>query len=136
MCAPEIAETSGFNHCQVCGAEQIDRDKFCRRCGAGQSRGLGLSNCKTDSGVVADDAGAPGYATASLSGGAAPRRSYSGPLINIVTQQLSEQTSSFRANRLAMLLIGILVAAPLWLMIVLLSPLDAYVAAKDLAKHV
>ncbi|HEY6399861.1 MAG TPA: hypothetical protein VI479_00540 [Blastocatellia bacterium] len=134
MCAPEIEETRGFNHCQGCGAAQIDRDKFCRRCGVSQSRGVGLSNYKTDSGAVA--AVAHGYATAPLSGGAAPRRPYSGQLINIMTQQLSEQTASFHANRRAMLLIGILVAAPLWLMIVLLSPLDAYVAAKDLAKQV
>jgi hypothetical protein len=134
MCAPEIEETRDLNHCQGCGAAQIDGDKFCRRCGVGQGRGVELSNYNADSGAIA--AGAPVYATAPLSCGAAPRRSYSGPLINIVTQQLSEQTSSFRANRLAMLLISILVAAPLWLMIVLLSPLDAYVAAKDLAKQV
>lgn len=134
MCAPETAETSGFNHCQGCGAAQIDRDKFCRRCGVSQSRSIELSNYNTDSGAAA--AGAPSYATAQLSGGAAPRRSYSGLLVNIVTQQVSEQISLFRANRLAMLLISILVAAPLWLMIVLLSPLDAYVAAKDIAKQV
>jgi hypothetical protein len=134
MCAPETAETSGFNHCQGCGAAQIDRDKFCRRCGVSQSRGVELSNYSPDSGAIA--AGAPGCATAPLSGCAAPRRSYSGPLINIVTKQLSEQASPFRANRLAMLLISILVAAPLWLIIVLLSPLDAYVAAKDIAKQV
>jgi hypothetical protein len=134
MCAPEIAETTGFNHCQGCGAAQIDRDKFCRRCGVSQSRGVELSNRNTDGGAGA--AVAPIHATAQLSGGAAPRRSYSGTLINIVTKQLSEQASPFRANRLAMLLIGILVAAPLWLMIVLLSPLDAYVAAKDLAKQI
>jgi hypothetical protein len=134
MCAPEIAETSGFNHCQGCGAAQIDRDRFCRRCGVSQSRGLEPSNYNTDSGAIA--ACAPSYATAPLPGGAAPRRSYSGPLINVVTKQLSEQTASFRANHLAMLLISILVAAPLWLMIVLLSPLDAYAAVKDFAKHV
>jgi hypothetical protein len=52
-----------------------------------------------------------------------------------VTKELSEKTSSLRANRLAMLLISMLVAAPLWLMIVLLSPLDAYVAAKNLAER-
>jgi hypothetical protein len=133
MCAPEIEETRGFDHCQGCGAAQIDRDKFCRRCGVSQSRGVGLSDYKNGSGAVA--AGALSYATAQLSGGAAPRRSYSGPLIHIVTRQLSEQTSSFRANRRAMLIIGILVAAPLWLMIVLLSPLDAYVAAKDAVRR-
>jgi len=76
-----------------------------------------------------------GCETAPLSGSGTLRRSYSGRLVGIVTQELSKQTSRCGANRRATLLISMLVAAPLWLMIVLLSPLDAYVAAKDLAKQ-
>ena len=34
-----------------------------------------------------------------------------------------------------MWLVSILIAVPLWLMIVLLAPLDAYVAAKAIAKQ-
>jgi hypothetical protein len=33
-------------------------------------------------------------------------------------------------------LVSALVAVPLWLMIVLLSPFDAYVAAREIAKQV
>jgi hypothetical protein len=136
MFAPETAETTGFKQCQVCGAAQIARDKFCRRCGARQSRCDEPLQCVT--GAAASDivwrADRSGCETVPLSGSGTLRRSYSGRLVGIVTHELSEQTSSLRANRSAMLLISMLVAAPLWLIIVLLSPLDAYVAAKDLAK--
>lgn len=136
MFAPETAETTGFKQCRSCGAEQINRDKFCRRCGASQGRRGELSSCMTGSNVVAVEPIWSSCETARLSEAESRRRSYSGPLVNIVTQQLLEQTSSLRANRLAMLLISLLVAAPLWLMILLLSPLDAYVAAKELTKQV
>src|SRR5262249_48851371 len=134
----ETAETTDFRSCQACGAAQRDRDKFCRQCGVSQSLRSDPLNCMTG-GVADSDAGRAersGCETALLTSGGALRRSYSGKLVGIVTHELSEHTSSFRANRWAMLLIGLLVAAPLWLMIVLLSPLDAYVAAKDLAKQV
>ena len=61
------------------------------------------------------------------------RRPYSSRLVGIVTHELLEQTSSPRANRRMRVLIGMLVAAPLWLMIVLLSPLDAIRRGEDLA---
>ncbi len=136
MFAPETAETTGFKHCQVCSAAQIDLDKFCRRCGASQSRRVEPINCITGSAAGAVGmADRSGCETAPLSGSGSLRRSYSGRLVGIVTQELSEQTSRCGANRWAILLISMLVAAPLWLMIVLLSPLDAYVAAKNLAKQ-
>jgi hypothetical protein len=137
MFAPETADTVGFKHCQVCSAAQIDHDKFCRRCGASQSRRIEPLNSTTGSvaGAVVGVTGKSVCETAPLPGSGSLRRSYSGRLVGIVTQELSEQTSSLRANWWAMLLISLLVAAPLWLMIVLLSPLDAYVTAKNLAKQ-
>ncbi len=55
--------------------------------------------------------------------------------VEINSQDLSARTSSLRANRVAMRLVSMLIAVPLWLMIVLLSPLDTYVAAKSIAKR-
>jgi hypothetical protein len=137
MYAPETAETTDFKHCRVCSTAQKDFDKFCRRCGAFQSRRVEPINCITGSAAVAVAriAGRSICETARLSGSGSLRGSYSGRLVGIVTQQLSEQTSLLRANRRAMFLISMLVAAPLWLMIVLLSPLDAFLAAKNLAKQ-
>ena len=137
MFEQETAQTTDFSRCKACGAAQRDRDKFCRRCGFSQSLRSESLNCLTDAGAYSvGSADTPGRETALLNGGATLRRSYSGKLIGKVTDELSVHTSSCRANRCAMLLISMLVAAPLWLMIVLLSPLDAYVAAKDLAKQV
>jgi ribosomal protein L40E len=134
MFTSETAETTGFKLCQACGAAQNERDKFCRRCGVSQSLRVEPLNCIT--GGVAGRIDRSGCETGPQSGSGTLRRSYSGPLVDNVTKKLSEQTSALRANCWAMLLISMLVAAPLWLMIVLLSPLDAYVAAKDLAKQV
>lgn len=133
MFAPETAETIGLKHCQVCRAAQIDRDKFCRRCGASQSRRVEAIH--SIAGAVVDISGGSGCETAPLPGSGSLCRSYSGRLVGVVTKELSGQTASLRDNRWARFLIGMLVAPPLWLMIILLSPLDAYVAAKNLARQ-
>jgi hypothetical protein len=138
MFEQETKETTRFKKRQLCDAERIDRDKFCRRCGDSQSRRI--DSLKSPSGSVSSEvigrADSSGCETRPLSSCGTLRRSYSGRLVGIVAQELSEQTSSLRANRWAMLLISLLVAAPLWLMIILLSPLDAYAVAKDLANQV
>jgi hypothetical protein len=138
MFAPETAETTDLKHCRVCGAMQMGHDKFCRRCGASQSRRVEPINGNAGgvAGATGRRAEKPGRESEPLPGSATLRRSYTGPLVDIVTQWLSEQTSSLRANRRMMFIIRILVVAPLWLMIVLLSPLDAYVAAKAITKQV
>ena len=127
MLAQQITTTIGLKQCHSCGAELLDRDKFCRRCGVRES---------DPSSVVTGRPGNTGFETRSVSGSGTLGRPYSGPLVGIVTQKLSERTSSLRASRWAMLLVSALVALPLWLMIVLLSPLDAYVAAKSIARQV
>ncbi|MEP7342817.1 MAG: hypothetical protein ABI977_34130 [Acidobacteriota bacterium] len=137
MFTSETAETTGFKQCQVCGAEQFDRDKFCRRCGVCRSRYVKPLNSMTGSvtGRAIGSANRTGDVGRPLSAGGTLRRPYSGPLVGIVTRGLSEQASPLRSGRWARFLISALVAVPLWLMIVLLSPLDAYVAAKDIAKQ-
>src|SRR5262245_2503022 len=138
MYALEITETIGLNQCLICGAEQIDCDKFCRRCGARQSRTIDRSTNIT-SGVTTgctDRSKFSGYNTRPFPVHRSQRLSCSDQLVSIMTQELSERTSSIRANRWVMHLISVLVTAPIWLMIVLLSPLDAYLAAKNIAKHV
>ncbi len=128
MFAPEIIETVGLMQCHTCGAELLERDKFCRRCGVSQRlRTAG-------SGVAADRTDRSEYETRPLAGGKSLGGSFSGMIVNFVTQSVSEGTSHCGANRWTMRLVGALVAVPLWLMIALLSPLDAYVAAKAIAK--
>ena len=128
MFTPEMTETVGLTQCRTCGAELLESDKFCRRCGVNQSL------CTTPLTVVAGNSGRFKYETRPLPGGANRGGSFSGTLVNFVTQSVSERTSGCGANRWTMRLVGALVMAPLWVMIVMLAPLDAYVAAKAIAK--
>jgi hypothetical protein len=122
----ENMETAGLGQCHACDAERLGRDRFCRRCGASQR--LKITSVTGATELSARD-------TRPLLG---IRRydSFSGALVNLVTESVSTQTSSPAGNRWAMRLAGALVAVPLWLMIVLLSPLDAYVAARAIARRV
>ena len=135
---PEITEILGLKQCRLCDAELLERDRFCRRCGVSRSRGAEplINMTGGHAGDVIGRVESAGYETRLLPGVGTLRRPYSGALVGIVTQELSEKTSWLLANHWARLLIRTLVAVPLWLMIMLLSPLDAYVAAKDLARQV
>jgi hypothetical protein len=134
MFAPGITETVGLKQCHVCGAVQFERDRFCRRCGASQSSRIDQSNILTK--AVTEVVERSDHKTRPLSGSGTLRQSNSSPLVSIVTQVLSERTTPLSANPWAMHLVGALVALPLWLMIVLLSPLEAYIAAKTVARQV
>ena len=128
MFAPEMTETIGLTQCHTCRAELLESDKFCRRCGLNQSL------CTAPLTVVDGYGDSFEYETRPLRGGANRGGSFSGTLVNLLTQSVSERTSGCGANRWTMRLVGALVMAPLWVMIVLLAPLDAYVAAKAIAK--
>ena len=128
MFTPEMTETVGLTQCHTCRAELLESDKFCRRCGLNQSL------CTAPLTVVDGHGGGFEYETRPLRGGANRGGSFSGTLVNLLTQSVSERTSGCVANRWTMRLVGALVVAPLWVMIVLLAPLDAYVAAKAIAK--
>lgn len=122
-------ETTGLTQCHFCAVEQPPTDKFCRRCGASRRPGIGCST---------GDAHWPAYNTKPLT---YPKHydSFSGALVTSVTEGLTSRASSFSplldGNRWAMPLASVLAAVPLWLMIVLLSPLDAYAAARAITKR-
>ncbi len=126
MFAQEMSEieTVGFSLCHTCSAELLERDKFCRRCGVSQRLGAAPSP------VVASKSE---YETRLLPGGRNRGGSFSGALVNLVAQSVAEGAAPLRGNRWTMRLVGALAVVPLWLMIALLSPLDAYVAAKSIA---
>lgn len=130
MHAQENAETAGLKQCLACDAEQRVRDKFCRRCGVRRRQGITFAASNTDW---------PARDTAPLP--VATRcDSVSGALVSLVAEGVSARaaslSSSLAGNRWASWLAGALVAVPLWFIIVLLSPLDAYVAARAIAKQV
>lgn len=129
MFALEMTETIGLMQCHNCGAELLEHDKFCRRCGVSQCLRTAPPS------VVAVRTDRSEHETRPLPGSKNRGGSFSGTLVNVVTQSVSEGTSSLCANRWTMWLVGALALVPLWLMIALLSPLDAYIAAKAIAKQ-
>jgi hypothetical protein len=80
MFAQEMTETVGLAQCHTCGAESLERDKFCRRCGVDQRLGAAPT-------VVVGHGGRFEYETRPLPGGANRGGSFSGTLVNFVTPQ-------------------------------------------------
>lgn len=116
MLTPQLTETIAMKQCHRCGMELRDRDKFCRRCGVSQN-------------LSAE------HATKLFSDSGALHQSLSGSLVQAVTTGLAQRTTALPANRWAMRLASVLVAVPLWLMIVLLSPLEAIAAARAISNQ-
>jgi len=48
-----------------------------------------------------------------------------------LTQSVALTTGSLRLNRWGALVIAVLIAIPMWLLIILLSPFDAYLSARN-----
>jgi len=125
----EERETAGFKFCPACSAElRKATDNYCRRCGARQN---------TITGGLYD-----GHQTSSVSHSTnllppetSAFRQVSSPLVKIVTAGMSASTSANLNNRYARSLILALLSIPICLMIVLLAPLDAFVAAKGIVHH-
>jgi len=107
--------------CRVCLAELRDHDKFCRHCGARQTGAIASPPANTAQSA---------YATSRLQ--ADTFNSVSASLLNAIAagaQAGAAQLDSPCARRA----VSALIAVPLWLMIVLLSPIDAYATAKAIA---
>jgi hypothetical protein len=116
----EQTPTVDLRLCRVCLAEMRDHDKFCRQCGARQT------------GAIAPTANtAPSaYATSRLQ--ANTFNSVSASLLNAIAAGAQAGTSQLDSRRLRRA-VSALIAIPLWLIIVLLSPIDAYATAKAIA---
>ncbi len=116
----EQKPTVDLRLCRVCLAELRDHDKFCRHCGARQT------------GVIAPPANtAPSaYATSRLQ--ADTFNSMSASLLNAIAAGAQAGTARLDSPCVRRA-VSILIAIPLWMMIMLLSPIDAYATAKAIA---
>src|SRR5262249_13481638 len=110
----------------TCAGELFARDRFCRHCGVGQN-----DSCVT----AALTLDLSGYETKPLSENTATFQSLSGTLINIVAQGLSAKSLSCCASAGLRRLIVVIATFPIWLLIVLLSPVEAYAAAKTITRR-
>jgi ribosomal protein L40E len=127
------SRTVAIKTCAECRAGLLERDRFCRWCGSRQPLPRTL---EVDRGQAT--AGATSYVTVALAAGAGTDvyRRISGPLISAVVGGALSAPSTESQSAFIKRLILALISIPVWLIIVLLSPLDAYATVKNLARQV
>ncbi|HEY7912452.1 MAG TPA: hypothetical protein VIG62_11130 [Blastocatellia bacterium] len=117
----DVTKTVAIKACAGCGGGLLETDRFCRWCGVSQSdRGAHLCSSSP-------------LTTTALSEPALYRR-VSGPLVSAILTGVSDgagETYGPLIKRMVLALISI----PIWLIIVLLSPLDAYAAARAISRQ-
>jgi hypothetical protein len=125
MMSIEESETAEFKFCPACNAElRKVADNYCRRCGARQNPNTGrFSDGQQTSSVTRSTNPLPETAD---------YRQVSNPLVKIVTAGLSAPTSVNLNNWYVRSLLLTLFSIPICLMMILLAPLDAFVAAKGI----
>ena len=116
-------KTQAVKQCFSCAAPLPATDNFCRCCGTSQQSGAVSTPAKhwteRKTRLVSHVKGV-GESTQTLSG----------LLVSSLTQIVAVKTMPLRYGRLGSRVIAGVVAIPIWLLIILLSPLDAYTAAK------
>lgn len=133
------ARTVAVKACTECGSGLLERDKFCRWCGARQPgpESLGLNRVEATP-IGEGVSGSPLCATVEIATGARSGvyHRISGPLVSaVVTGALSVPSTENQSAFIKRVILA-LISIPIWLIIVLLSPLDAYAAVKNLARQV
>ena len=133
------AKTVALKACSACSSGLLDYDKFCRWCSARQPGPHVLELRQTSelpTGAVACNSTL--CATVALAGNTRTDvyRRISGPLVKAVASGALVGPSAENQSRFVKRVILALISIPIWLIIVLLSPLDAYAAVKNLARQV
>ena len=158
-------QTSVMRVCGACSADLLERDKYCRRCGLKQPsqqsqftsrNSTGLSTESITPVEIATGAVAINGATASRlidplltmkpavavetsalpdAPEANPYHRVSGPLVEAVAVGLAANAFSKFQNQFVRQSFSLLLSIPIWLMIILLSPFDAYIAAKNISSQ-
>lgn len=123
--------TLAIKPCSDCGAGLTGDSRFCRWCGA---RLMGDDD-QTERLSAAAVATSASYKTTPLS---QPNRYHpvSGPLVRAVAAGVPTRTSITPAGGLTKRMLLTLMAIPIWVMIILLSPIDAYASAKIIGQRV
>jgi len=126
-------EKDGVRLCRACGGKGFGGDRFCRACGMQHieqaAGGLAGLNNSASLAVTKGISSPSSYATAPLAQ-KGNFQSFSGPLVRLITESVTATQTTRLQNRWSKRLALAVISIPIWLLIVLLSPLDAYVAAK------
>ncbi|HKX30896.1 MAG TPA: hypothetical protein VJ302_24615 [Blastocatellia bacterium] len=110
--------------CRACEAGMQALDRFCRRCGVRRIDGEATSSAYHQQSAEA---------TAPLSGTEVIEPPISGRLIKIVSQKLSARPLTREYRQVPPRLVCVLIAIPIWMLIVMMSPFDALAAARAAA---
>ena len=123
MTTMRLIGTAALKRCHSCLADVPARDIYCRKCGTLQRADAITEPTLHDSRTprVRDDARI--------------YQSLSEPLVNRLTQTVATRSSALRGNPSGERMVAALITIPIWLLIIMLSPLDAYAAARAVAKQ-
>jgi hypothetical protein len=108
MTSPERTEPL-TEQCRACSNWMVSGDKFCRRCGTRRETG---------------DETTPLRADERLSGSLSSRS------IGRFQHRVVQTTGALHLNRAGGFAVAVLISIPMWLLIVLLSPIEAYSCAR------
>lgn len=138
MSEPYWGFTAGIKQCQVCQIVIREMDKFCRHCGVKQND-IVVKEAAPTAAVIDRKDFSDTYTTNTLALTAPEElvlpRPVSGPLVQAVIKGLSASASAISHNKVTPKFVLILMSIPVWLMIVFLSPLDAWSATKAITKQ-
>lgn len=136
MCEPDQLITVAIRPCGACGAGLFDGINFCRLCGARQ---LILSGSISTKGQLPGEAG-PQASRDDLSTTRVSRpilyHPISGPLVRAVASGVPAAMSQSPAREFPKRMLLALMTIPIWVMIILLSPIDAYTSAKIIGQRI
>ena len=139
--------------CRNCNGQLIAPDNFCRWCGFQLSEGsasvvemaswqsqkttilrnhadVSQSFSRVALDMLTGAATGHGQETTVLRAEEEISQSLSRVALNTLKQNVAMKTGSLRLNRFGVLVIAVLISIPMWLLIILLSPLHAFMAAK------
>ena len=133
------AKTVAVKACTACSSGLLDYDKFCRWCGERQPGQQCPEHNREDDMPTREVAcNSTLCATVPLAGNTRTEvyRRISGPLVNAVATGAMVGPCIENSSPFVKRVILALISIQIWLIIVLLSPLDTYAAVKGLARQV
>ncbi len=144
MVTQRLIETAA-KRCHNCLSELQTSDNFCRSCGISQTTGAvtpetdeSWRHCETTVLNNDDEIEISESLSSSLDDTLIQTETYqsvSSPLVKTLTQNVATRTSSLHSNRFGVSIVAVLIAIPIWLLIILLSPIDAYTAIRAVANQ-
>jgi hypothetical protein len=119
-------KTVQLKECRGCGAGVYLSDNFCRLCGALQTRALEI---RRHSDAISRSLGLSVFEQPRSSGDI--YHPVSGPLVKVLIDSVSANLTT-NSRSFTRKLIQVLFSVPIWLAIVLLSPIDAFYSARTI----